>query len=409
MNFEPSTVKGFQDYLPPESQKRATIRRIIEKYFKLYGFLPVETPIIEYDELMRSDSLQEDEAVSDRFRLKDRGGRNLGLRYEFTFQLSRIFKQNPNIKLPLKKYQIGSNFRDEPVTLGRFREFTQCDIDIIGDRSNQSEAECLAVFSDILKELRIKNTIKINNKRLVFAILDSLRIQNKDQVIRELDKIDKLGEDEIKANLRKYADTNQILALFKLMEKPLDFFIKNLFDGAEEISNLISRAKIYGLKTEFNPYLMRGFSYYTGNVFEITSPDIKSSIAGGGRYDKMVGKYLTKDIPAVGISFGLERLSSLTKINPRPVKAALISIEKDKETIKLSKQLRKENISCITLFNKTGKAMDYANSYKIPYVIFIGAKEVETKKFKLRDMKQGQESSLTEKQLIKKLKSTQSS
>src|SRR3989344_8951980 len=117
MIFEPSKVKGFEDYLPKEALKRKAIKEIAEKYYKLYGFLPVETPIIEYEEMMKQDSInpaEEDEAVSDRFKLKDKGARNLGLRYEFTFQLSRIFKENPNIKLPFKRYQIGEVFRDEP-------------------------------------------------------------------------------------------------------------------------------------------------------------------------------------------------------------------------------------------------------------------------------------------------------
>ncbi len=127
MIYQPENVKGFEEYLPVESQKREKIKDIAKKYFKLYGFLPVETPSIEFDELMRSDMGEEDEAVRDRFRLRDRANRNLGLRYEFTFQLSRIFKQNPNIKLPFRRYQIGSVFRDENIKVGRTREFTQCD------------------------------------------------------------------------------------------------------------------------------------------------------------------------------------------------------------------------------------------------------------------------------------------
>ncbi|NCO11358.1 histidine--tRNA ligase [Candidatus Pacearchaeota archaeon CG_4_9_14_0_2_um_filter_39_13] len=403
MNFEPAVAKGFQDFLPPESQKRAAVRRIMEKYFRLYGFQPIETPTIEYDELMRSGNLEEDEAVSDRFRLKDRGSRNLGLRYEFTFQLARILKQNPNLKLPFRRYQIGSVFRDEPISSSRFREFTQCDIDIVGDSSTEAEVDCLAAFSDILKELKIKPRIKVNNKKLIISILESLKIQNKDSVMKELDKIDKIGEDEVKGNIRKYADTNQVLALFKLMEKPMDFFVKNLFDGAEEISSLLEKAKAYGFKVEFDPYIMRGLSYYTGNIFEITAEGQKSSIAGGGRYDKLVGKYLAREIPAVGISFGLERLTSLAKIKPKPTKTIVISIEQDKEAINLAKKLRKNNISCILSFNRPGKALDYANSYKIPYAIFIGQEEMKSKKYKLRDMEKGQESLLTEKQILKKL------
>src|SRR3989344_7978168 len=152
MKFEPTTAKGFQDFLPPESLKREAVKEIIKKWFSLYGFSPLETPVIEFDALMRS-SLEEDEAVSDRFRLKDRGERELGLRYEFTFQLARILKQNPNIKLPFKRYQIGEVFRDEPTSSTRFRQFTQCDADIIGESSAKVEAECLSMIYDILKEL----------------------------------------------------------------------------------------------------------------------------------------------------------------------------------------------------------------------------------------------------------------
>lgn len=405
MNVEPGTVKGFRDFIPPESQKRAAVKKVVEKYFKLYGFLPVETPAIEFDELMKSDALgEEDEAVSDRFRLKDRGGRNLGLRYEFTFQLARIFRQNPNLKLPFRKYQIGSVFRDEPISSNRFREFTQCDIDIIGDDSIEAESVCLACFSDILKKLKIKSSIKVNNRKLLVSILESLKIQDKSQIIRELDKIGKLGEDIIKANLRKYADTNQVLALFKLMEKPLEFFVKNLFDGAEEIRLLIEKSKLYGIKAEFSPYLIRGLSYYTGNIFEISAGESKDSIAGGGRYDKLVGKYIGREMPAVGISFGLERLASLAKIKVNPIKAVLISIEQDREAIVLSRKIRKNNVSCIVFFKNIGKALDYANSYDIPYAIFIGKDETSRKKFKLRDMQSGQETLLAEKQIINKLK-----
>src|SRR3989338_6810150 len=168
MNIEIDTVKGFRDFLPPESLKREVVVETIKKYFELYGFLPVETPVVEFDELMRSDSLDdEDEAVSDRFRLKDRAGRNLGLRYEFTFQLARIFKQYPNIKLPFRRYQVGPIFRDEPIAADRFRQFVQCDIDIVGDASIKADAECLAVVADILKELKIDSEINVNNRKLL--------------------------------------------------------------------------------------------------------------------------------------------------------------------------------------------------------------------------------------------------
>lgn len=402
MRIEIDTVKGFQDYLPPESLKRDTVRKIIEKNFKLYGFLPVETPVIEFDELMKNEnlSLDEDEAVSDRFKLRDRAGRNLGLRYEFTFQLSRIFKQNPTIKLPFRRYQIGEVFRDEPVRSGRFRQFVQCDADIVGDSSISADAECLALISDVLKELKIKANIKVNSRKLLNEIIESVEITDKRNVMRELDKMDKIGEDAVKTNLRKYADVNQILTLFKLMEKDIAFFEENAFDGADEVIQLIDKCKKYGFSVSFSPYMVRGFSYYTGNVFEVLVDG--QAIAAGGRYDKVVGKFLGKEIPAVGVSFGLERVSSLAKVNVEKIpKSIIVSIGKDKESISLVKKIRKAGVSCEIFFDRVGKALEYADANSIPHVVFVGAEEIAKKKFKLRDMKTGKERYLTEKQLIK--------
>ena len=408
MKTEIETVKGFQDYLPPESLKREAIKKIVEKWFKLYGFSPVETPIIEFDELMQSNS--QDEAVSDRFRLKDKGNRELGLRYEFTFQLARILKKNPNLKLPFRRYQIGEIFRDEPLRPGRTRQFTQCDVDIVGDDSVNAEAECLALISDILEELKIKDfEIQINNRALLEAMIKSVEIEDVRNTMRELDKLEKIGEDMVKANLRKFASANQIITLFKLLEKDLKFFIRNAFAGAEELQELEETCAFYKLSTKINPTLVRGLGYYTGNIFEFYLLNKKNSLVGGGRFDNSVGEYINKKIPAVGISFSLEALMGLCEEEISQLeleqipKAVLISISQEKSTIALAKKLRKENISCITSFDKPSKAMEYANSQKIPFVIFVGTEEIEKKMFKLKDMNSGEEKLLNEKQLIKML------
>ncbi len=401
---EVDTVKGFQDFLPPESLKREAVRKIIEKWFKLYGFLPVETPIIEFDELIKSNTLpsEEDEVVSDRFKLSDKGGRNLGLRYEFTFQLARIFKQNPNIKLPFRRYQIGDVFRDEPVSARRFRQFTQCDADIIGDNSINADVECLSLVNDILRELKIDTEIQVNNRKLIGAIIESVQIRKVKNVMKEIDKIEKLGVDQVKSNLKNYADVNQILTLFKLLEKDIDFFKKNAFSGVEELEELIETCKLFKIKVKFNPFLVRGLGYYTGNISEIKIG--KESIAGGGRYDKIVGKYLSRDIPAVGISFGLERITESAKVNLEVLpKVLLIAITQEAIAINLAKKLRKFDISCMIEYGKPSKALDYANSLSIPYVVFIGEEEIGKKKFKLKNMKTGKETLLSEKQLINAL------
>ncbi len=405
MKIEVSNVKGFQDFLPPESLKRRAVKEIIEKNYKLYGFLPVETPIVEYDELMKSDTIEEDEAISERFRLKDRAGRNLGLRYEFTFQLAKLFRLYPTLKLPFKRYQIGQVFRDEPISSRRFRQFTQCDADIIGSQDINADVECISLISDILQELNIPATIEVNNRKLLSSIIESVQIRLVENVMRELDKFDKIGEDEVKLNLKKYADPNQIITLFKLLEKDLKFFKENAFEGAEELDSLVKKCKSYGIKVKVNPYMIRGFSYYTGTIFEIKSSEFKETIAAGGRFDKLVGKFSGREIPAVGVSFGLERVSELAKVMiPALIKALIISIEEDKETMKLAKTLRKLGIPVSTTSKQVGKALEFANSLAIPYVILIGEAEVSQSKFKIKDMFSGKEQFLSEKQVINKLK-----
>lgn len=412
MKIEVSTVKGFSDYLPPESLRRKKLREIVEKWFSRYGFLPIETPTVEFDELMRGDALPsegEDEAISERFRLQDRGGRNLGLRYEFTFQLARLFKENPNIKLPFKRYQIGSVFRDEPIRTGRTREFTQCDVDIIGDGSVNAEAECLALVSDILKELKIKGfEIQVNNRKLLQALIESVQINRVKEAMRILDKLEKIGEDAVKAELKKIADTNQIVTLFKLLGKDLEFYKKNAFPGADELVELREVSGIYGIKLRVNPTMTRGFSYYTGNVFEFLTSKKIAAIAGG-RYDKTIGKYSNREIPGVGISFSIEALSGLFKeeIDKLKVegipKVLVLSMDQDKIVIKLAQILRKKGIDCVIDSRKPGKALDWANAYSVDNVIFVGEEEVGSKKFKLKNMRSGKERMLGEGALIKAL------
>jgi len=395
-------VKGFRDIFPPESLKRRKIREVIENQFKAYGFLPLETPSIECDELLKSES-EETQAVSDRFRLKDKGGRNLGLRYEFTVQLSRIFKENPSIKLPFRRYQIGYVFRDEALKPGKYREFMQCDADIIGDESINADAECIALAASILSELKIKADIIINNRKLLNSILESIGIKSKtQQIFREIDKLDKLSEREVRQNLSKLIKPDQINKIFILLKKDLQYFLKNKFEGAEEIKQLQDLGKFYGYKIKFRPSMVRGFAYYTGNIFEIWSKDMNIALGGGGRYDDKVGKYIGKKIPAVGISFG--KLLDYPKIEIKGIKAVLISIGQERDSLKILRQLRKNQIPSLMFSGKVSKALEYANSYSIPFVIFLGKEEIKKKKVKIRNMISGKEELLSIKNVISKLK-----
>ena len=326
MNTE--IVKGFRDYTGEEAQKRVKIKDILEKTFQIYGFEPAETPIIEQEEFVVGNN-SSDEAVSDRYKLEDKGKRKLALRYEFTFQLKRIAN---NKKLPYKRYQIGPVFRDEPITANRVRQLTQCDIDVIGS-SVKDEAEILKTFSEALKKLGISCKIYLNNRKLLNEILEDLKINEKDreQVIREIDKLDKLPKEKIKENLKKFK-AEKALDIFT---KPEKYFEK--YSAYKNIKELREICKNYKVDFEFAPFLARGLSYYNGTVFEIKTDKIKETICGGG-------SYMINGIQATGISASIERLEILAKIKDDSEKYLVVSLDEDKKAIELAQKLReKEN------------------------------------------------------------------
>ena len=377
-------VKGFNDFEGIEAVKRQIIRELLIENFEKYGFEPVETPIIEQEKFVIQDN-EKDEAVSDIFKLKDKGSRNLALRYEFTFQLKRLAK---NKKLPYKRYSIGEVFRDEPVSKNRFRQFTQADIDVIGS-SLKEEAEILALTSRVLEELGINAEIYVNNRKLLNEILSELKIKNKQAVIRIIDKLDKKPEQEVKKELKKYK-AEKILSIIKNKEKC------KKYDSYNEIKELIKYCKLFNLKINFSPSLARGLSYYTGSVFEVKTKDSKESICGGG-------SYLVNNLLATGISFGIDRLALIADLDIEDTSVLILSIDQDNKAIKLAEKLRDQDIPCQIIYGKPSKVLEYANSKKIENVVFVGKEEIKLKKFKLKNMTSGKEVMLTEKDLIKKL------
>jgi len=366
-------VKGFKDFTGEEAQKRVEIKKVLVETFEEFGFEPAETPLIEYEEFVKGGN-SDDEAVSDIFKLQDKGKRKLALRYELTFPLKRLMK---NKKLPYKRYQIGEVFRDEPVSSNRFRQFTQCDVDI-GSAEIRDEAEIIALTKNVLDKLGIDFVIYFNNRKLLNEILDEQKIKDKEQVMREIDKLDKLSDKEVGANLKKY-NAEKVLQIFK---KPESYFKK--YEAYKEIQELREYCKAYDVAPVFQPSLVRGLSYYNGTVFEIKIKGMKETICAGG-------SYIFNNIQFTGISFGLDRLLDLTKIKSAREKYLIISLNQDKEAIKIARKLRKKGENTTLFYGKPSKALEYANSYKIGKVIFVGDKEVKSKKFKVKDMKSGKE------------------
>lgn len=370
-------IKGFKDYTGEDALKRAEIRKILVGTFEKYGFEPAETPVIESEEFVKGENKQ-DEAVSDIYKLRDKGKRKLALRYEFTFQLKRIAK---NKKLPYKRYEIGPVFRDEPAGPNRFRQIIQCDIDIIGS-SIKDEAELLALAKEFFDKLGIKIEILFNNRRLLNDVLDDLNIKkNKEQILRELDKLDKQGVQKTQLALSKLG-AKKLLESISQGEK---YFVK--FDSYKEIISLKEYCKLYGINILFSPTIVRGLSYYTGSVFEMKIKGVKETICAGGTY-KIDNK------KATGISFGLGRISPRAKINIEKEKFLVISLEQDEEAIKITRILRKQGKTAMIFYGKPSKALDYANSKNIGNVIFVGEKEVRAKRYKVKEMKTGKEKKL---------------
>ena len=298
------------------------------------------------------------------------------MRYEFTFQLKRLAN---NKKLPYKRYQIGEVFRDEPTTGNRWREFTQCDVDVVGS-DVKYEAEILKISSMILKKLGIKFKINFNNRKLLNEIIDDYNIKEvyRNEVIKEIDKLDKLSEKEVKENLKKYG-AEKILGIFNKKEK---YFEK--YENYNEIKELKKICSFYKVKINFQPFLARGLSYYNGSIFEIKSDKIKETITAGG-------SYLVNGIQSTGISFGLDRLESLAEIDFRKKKVLVISLNQDKKAFEISEKVRESGLGCSIFYGKPGKALDYANTYKINYVIFVGDNEIKNKKINVKDMESGEE------------------
>lgn len=371
------TVKGFKDKLGKDAEKAAFIREVAKQTFERYNFSEIETPVVEYEEFVKSGSDEDDDAISEIFRLQDRGKRNLALRYEFTFQLKRVARLQ---KLPFKRFQIGPVFRDEPVKGNRLRQFTQCDIDTIGAKV-KDQAELLSAVKDILSALKIKSVIYVNNRKLLNEILEEAGIENKVQAIRELDKLDKLSEEDVRANLENIG-AEKLLDVVKQSESEF-----KKYDSYKEIEELREYCSYYGVEIKFLPTLARGLSYYTGNVYEIKS-DIKETICGGGTY--MVGQNI-----ASGISFSIERLMAVSKILIDIDKILVVSLSEDKKAIEISRQLRSQGKNASVYFGKPAKAFDYAESYGIKRILFVGKREVETKKFRVKDIVTGKEMEVT--------------
>ena len=416
--------KGTRDFSPEEKILRDRVVNTLKEVFELYGYAPLETPILERFDVLASKYAGGSEILKETFRLKDQGDRELGLRYDLTVPMCRYIAMNPTMKMPFKRYQIGEVFRDGPVASARYRQFTQCDVDVIGSSSMATDAEIVSLICMAFCRLNLEVNVKINSRKLLNDILDYCGVEKEKQeaAILSVDKLEKFGADVVKSELKQQRiEEKKIITILSLIaisgsneEKTsqLKKFLKDS-EGLKEIEEMLSYLKGINLEADLDVSLARGLSYYTGTVFEaiLKNSSVKSSVVGGGRYDRMIGNFLGKEgYPAVGISFGVDRIydalmekGQITK--KTNTKIYIIPIKTISESIKIAMQLRDAGIKTDIDLNDKGPSrnLEYANSLGIPFVLFIGKKELQENKLKLRDMKTGEEEMLSFEDIVKRL------
>ena len=422
-------AKGVRDFSPEDKMIRQEIVGILKETFEQHGFNPLETPLLERFNILASKYAGGDEILKEIFTLTDQGDRKLALRYDLTVPFARYIGMNPDVKMPFKRYQIGRVYRDGPIKKGRYREFYQCDVDVVGTKDMAADAELLSIAADVFEKIGIDVVIKLNSRKILDGMMEVAGVPKKKWVdtILTIDKLEKQGEVAVRKELiQKGLKTDSIDKLFGLIVKgknnaeTLANLKKELKEGIgkkglEEIENLLKYSKNMGTDLDLDPSLARGLAYYTGPVFEVFLKDsnITSAIAAGGRYDNMIQEFLDskEEYPAVGISFGLELINDVLnetqgERKKSVVKVFVIPIKTKDESMKITRKLRDAGIKTdMDLMDRSiSKNLDFANKYNIPYVLFVGPKELEQGKLKLKDMKSGEEEMFSVEKVIKKLR-----
>jgi len=419
---EPRTLPGFMELLPTEQIQFNQIKQVIQETYEKFGFLPIDTPIIESSEVLLAKAGGETEKQIYRF---NKGDTDLALRFDLTVPLAKYVAKNYGVlSFPFRRYQIGKVYRGERTQRGRYREFYQCDIDIIGDGELgiMNDAEIPSIIYQIFSKLNFgKFTIRFNNRKLLGGFFSSLNLEDKiTDILRIVDKIEKAGEQAVKEMLSELEINeeiaNRIIEFITTKENIISYLeelkIENekFQEGLEEIKIVSKYMESFGIPQEYYQIdlsIARGLDYYTGTVYETVldeHPEI-GSVCSGGRYDNLAEFYTNKKLPGVGISIGLTRLfyvlneyQLLKNENAKSISKVIVipMVEDFTYPIQVATILREKGIQTeIYLENKAmKKKMNYANKQNIPYAIIIGEDEVKEQTITLKDMVSGEQKTI---------------
>lgn len=433
--IEPRTLPGFMELLPEDQIKFNSMIDKIRKSYEKFGFLPIDTPIIEMSDVLLAKAGGETEKQIYRF---NKGENDLALRFDLTVPLAKYVCEYFNdITFPFKRYQIGKVYRGERPQKGRYREFYQCDIDIIGDGSLSiiNDAEMPSVIYTTIKELGFdKFTIRINNRKLLNGLFAELELTEKStDIMRIIDKLEKIGKENVIKCLQDLDVPNEkIESIIKFIEidgnndenikalEELQFSNETFIQGLNEIKDVVKYVRLFGVpESNFKVDLTiaRGLDYYTGTVYETFLDDYREigSVCSGGRYDNLAGFYTNRKLPGVGVSIGLTRLFyklnelNIVKEEEQSISKILVVSMDEKyqnKALETADALRKAGINTdVYLEDKKIKAkFKYADKLKIPYVAVIGESEAEHGTVSLKNMVSGEQEELTVEEVIAKIK-----
>lgn len=418
-------LKGTNDFLPDEQIIRNKIINILRNTFESYGYLPVETPVLCYYDLLASKYAGGAEILKEVYKLTDQGKREIGLRYDLTVPFSKVIGMNKGLILPFKRYEIGKVFRDGPVKLGRAREFYQCDVDACGTESPNAEIEYFMMTKEVFDKLNINVEIRYNNRKFLSGLLEyaGVKKDNIGSFIISVDKLDKISREDIEKELLVHTDKDIIDKVFNLFDKNLEELNneivnnlnENLINGLKELNELTNLIIELGLNDicVFIPFLARGLEIYTGTVWEVfdKSLNFKSALGGGGRYDNIITNFLNDGnvYPAIGCSFGLEPIYELLKEkemdNLKKYDVYVYEFNNDSNLFKISDILRKNGFKVLTELNtiKLKKAMNIANRENIDKVIIIGEDEIKDDSVTIKNMITGNQQKVKIGEIVNKI------
>lgn len=419
------TLKGFRDFLPVEQKKRNYVKRKMSAVFELHGFEPLETPTLEYAELLAGKYGEEADQLL--YRFHDRGEREVALRYDQTVPMARVISQHfkdPNNFLNNetnffqihRRYQIQNVYRAEKPQKGRYREFTQCDCDIFASQAPLADAEILSVFFHAFLALGIKDiVIQFNDRRQLYQIFEPYALETTQikTFIQSLDKLDKITKEDVIGELTeiKKFDPKIVEEVFMKLESS-----QKEMSLASDMQQIISSAISLGVRQEalqFNPFLARGLDYYTGLIFEGIVPGLKGSLGGGGRYDNLIGQLGSVQCTAVGFGIGFDRtVEAVDELGlfPKDLTSAtskiLVSVlpNTSSQSLILIKALRNSNLPAEIYPDTTvslEKQIKYADKKGIPYITIVRDSEEAEQKITLKNLTSGDQQTITVEEIIK--------